>query len=228
MKLVISLSPMLISSISTQSGYSSGQFDQSVVNDAYSFFATYFQQEAELIVTGQNLMQTKLLIEQAKSFADPLKVLRKFKKALELLSNDAAHSLKVAMQSDVGQDLFRSYRTVIAYILSEVETYTQKEGTVDRVKIEQLRREIDRIAKALYWELERVVNHRSSELRFVVVLDDEQQIPIIYDADSAEGKTLQRIHDVEDESNWVTYVERGEPIDLDDLDARLKSGGYLE
>jgi hypothetical protein len=60
-------------------------------------------------------------------------------------------------------------------------------------------------------------------------LSDFEGSFIVLENQSAEAKAIRRIQTATDEDDdWVTYVEPGEEIDVDDLKSKLKACGYIE
>jgi hypothetical protein len=56
------------------------------------------------------------------------------------------------------------------------------------------------------------------------VLDENT---IYLSPNSAEGKALERLKDIDDPEKWFTAVDYNEEIDLEDLDKKIRESGYL-
>jgi hypothetical protein len=162
------------------------------------------------------------LIDSANTYSDPLKRVRKFKKSMDFLSDGAIQYFQAAMFLSCGDSFFNSYRGIIAYILDQIKIDSQTVRSNDRHKFEQVSRDVDKTAKALYWELQRLFDRRSPQLSFLVVLDVEQQMPIIYESDSAEAKAIQRIQNPVPDDEWEVVYRPEDKVDINAIRNRLK------
>jgi hypothetical protein len=181
------------------------------------------------LTESESYIETVLsLINAANIHSDPLRRIKKFKKSMDFLSDGAIQYFQAAMVLNCGDSFFDSYRGIIAYILDKIRIDFQSVRPNDRHKFEQVNRDIDKSAKALYWELERVFDRRSPELNFLVELDLEKKMPIIYESDSAEAKAIQRVRNPVSDDEWELAYKPGDQFDVDDLDAQLKACGYID
>jgi hypothetical protein len=181
------------------------------------------------------------LIDDATRCSEPLRRVKKFRKSIEFLFDGSSQYFQAAIFLSCGDRFLNSYRGFLAYILGQVEIDSRSVRPNDRNKFNQIRRIIDMTAKALMWELERLMDGRTAELKFVVDLDYERQLPTIYDADSPEGKAITRLSGLGEEpdefasdeewdiwrskSGISTGVEIGREIDKEALLERLRKGG---
>lgn len=162
------------------------------------------------------------LINAANTHSDPLRRIKKFKKSMDFLSDGAIQYFQAAMFLSCGDSFFNSYRGIIAYILGQIKIDFQSVRSNDRHKFEQVSRDVDKTAKALYWELQRLFDRRSPDLGFLVVLDVEHQIPIIYESDSAEAKAIQRIQNPLPDDEWEVVYRPEDEVDINAIRNRLK------
>jgi hypothetical protein len=167
-------------------------------------------------------LAVRALIDSAKAHSDPLRRIKGFRKSIDFLSDGAVQYFQAAMLLSCGDGFFNSYRGIIAYILGQVKIDFQSVRPSDRHKFEQVSRDIDKTAKALYWELERLFDRRSPELKFLVVLDVEQQVPLIYESNSAEAKAIQRIQNPTPDDEWEVSYKPGDTINISEIRNRLK------
>ena len=117
---------------------------------------------------------------------------------------------ELAEQSDVpADDVLSGFEDIsVKIIQATVKPLKIEGGKSDQSRIESFRTTLFITAKFLLAEIDR---------RRKVKLEGQ----------SAEAKAVARMSTLDDDSEWITVVERNETIDLDELDAQLRASGYI-
>lgn len=105
------------------------------------------------------------------------------------------------------------------------EVVLSERGFGHLTEMHVLRKNIKDVVMSLMWQISRI-SEGKEPLGYVLVEIEGKLLAL--EKQSAETKTIQRIHDAEEQSNWITYIDRDKKIDANDLKNRLKAGGYVE